>query len=62
MPNDQEIRRLCEDPAISYWLREALLSALERDPVDAANDAGLLCVVLDKRLEMILNTNRRTAN
>ena len=49
MPSDDEIRRLLQDPAISYWLRDALVSALKRDPVDAAADAGLLALVLDHR-------------
>ena len=49
MPADDEIRELLKDPALSHWLRDAMLSALERDPVDAANDAGLLALVLDRR-------------
>ena len=49
MPSDDEIRDLLNDPALSHWLRDAMLSALERDPVDAANDAGLLALVLDRR-------------
>ena len=54
MPTDDEIKRLVEDPSISFWLRDALLSALNRDPVDAANDAGLLAMVLDKRAATLL--------
>ena len=53
MPADDEIRELLKDPALSHWLRDALLSALERDPVDAANDAGLLALVLDRRADEI---------
>jgi hypothetical protein len=49
MPTDEEIKRICEDPAVSFWLRNALVSALARDPVDAANDADVLSWVLDKR-------------
>ena len=49
MPTDAEIRVLLQDPSISYWLRDALTSALDRDPVDAAADAGLLSSVLDRR-------------
>ncbi len=37
------------DPAASRWLKEALRTAQERDPVDAANDASYLFAVLDKR-------------
>ncbi len=42
------------DPEASDWLKSALRSALERDPVDAANDAGILAQVLEERAERIL--------
>jgi hypothetical protein len=38
------------DQAASAWLRSALQSALERDPVDALNDALMLAAALDARL------------
>jgi len=34
---------------LSYWFKNALTDALKRDPVDAANDAVLLGLVLVKR-------------
>lgn len=34
------------NPCASYWLKDALRSAMRRDPVDAAGDAGLLADVL----------------
>ena len=37
------------DTAASYWMKQALSSALLRDPVDAANDAEVLARLLDKR-------------
>jgi hypothetical protein len=49
-----EIERMLSDPAISFWLREALGSALARDPVDAANDAEVLFQLLDERCREIL--------
>lgn len=49
MPSDDELKTMANDQAHSYWFRNALLAALDRDPVDAANDAGLLAIVLDKR-------------
>lgn len=54
MPSDDEIRRILQDDSVSYWLREALTKALDRDPVDAANDAGLLAIILDKRAVSLL--------
>lgn len=38
------------DRRMSAWLRKALKSALERDPVEAANDAELLRAVLHRRV------------
>jgi hypothetical protein len=55
--NGQALRGLEEvlrDPAASFWLKDALRSALARDPVDAANDAEVLAQVLDRRCHSIL--------
>lgn len=54
MPSDEELRAMANNPAHSYWLRNALVLALERDPADAANDAGLLALVLDRRAAEII--------
>lgn len=53
MPNDDEIRQLLHDPGLSDWFKRSLLSALDRDPVDAAHDAGLLSTVLDRRAQVV---------
>ncbi len=45
-------------PSLSYSFCTALTSALERDPVDAANDAGLLALVLDRRASAVLATSQ----
>lgn len=42
--------RLVNDPASSHWLRAALVGALRRDLVDAANDCELVLSVLLARL------------
>lgn len=46
--------RILEDRSSSFWLTEALRSALRRDPVDAARDAELLFKALDERFDRIL--------
>jgi len=38
------------DESASEWLKSALQGALDRDPVDALNDALLLASVLEERL------------
>lgn len=48
-PND-----LLNDPASSRWVTEALRSALQRDPIDAANDAALLAQALDAHAADVL--------
>ena len=45
----QIARKVTEDPAASDWLKNALLEAINRDPVDAAGDAEVLCRILKLR-------------
>lgn len=42
------------DPTSSTWLREALRSAMDRDPVDAAHDAEALSTLLQARALRLL--------
>ena len=49
-----EADEILADPAASSWLKEALKSALERDPVDALNDALALAGTLEARLRTVL--------
>ena len=42
------------DEATSEWLKGALREALERDPVDALNDALFLAGILEDRLRSLL--------
>ena len=39
------------DPSASFWLKQAINESLNRDPVDAINDAEVLVAVLHNRLE-----------
>jgi hypothetical protein len=54
-PELPSVDGLLRDPSTSNWLRNALTSALLRDPVDAANDADILARVLDQKCRLILN-------
>lgn len=47
MTTSPEIAAALADPAASYWLRDALCAALNRDPTDAANDAARLASLLE---------------
>jgi hypothetical protein len=53
MPSDDDLRNIMSEPGISHWMKNALTTALERDPVDAANDAELLAIALRHRAEVI---------
>lgn len=50
-----EVEQVLSDPAASFWLKDTLRSALDRDPVDAANDAEALFRLLDERCHNILS-------
>jgi len=56
MPNnhDRAILRACQDPAASSWFKSAAMSALNRDPVDAAHDAEELARLFLDRAQQIL--------
>jgi hypothetical protein len=51
LPTIEEVLR---DPSASFWLKAALRSALARDPVDAANDAEVVALLLDQRCRSML--------
>jgi hypothetical protein len=48
------IPEVLADPCTSYWLKDALRSAMRRDIVDALNDADFLADQLTARLESAL--------
>lgn len=48
-PSTPDVDEILASPSVSFWLKDALRSALQRDPVDAANDAELLASILAKR-------------
>jgi hypothetical protein len=45
----QNALKVTEDPAASYWLKNSLIEAINRDPVDAAQDAEVLARILKLR-------------
>jgi len=51
MKISERISAILNDPSASYWLKDALRSALTRDIVDACNDAEVLAEVLSDRCE-----------
>jgi hypothetical protein len=61
----QQVLKVSKDPAISSWLKIALVDAINRDPVDAARDSEILCKILQLRAASVQqaralsNTNSR---
>lgn len=45
----QQALKVAEDPAASGWLKNALVEAINRDPVNAAGDAEVLSRILQQR-------------
>jgi len=53
------IESVLADPCAHNWLKAALRSALALDPVDAANDAELLSLLLDARCAILAKQGGR---
>lgn len=52
------VKEVMEHPAVSYWLKATLDTALQRDPVDALADAEFLVAILRKEHEAHFNAVR----
>ena len=49
------LKEILADPSISSWLRDAIKTAYEEDPVDALRDAHRLIKMLGERYTQIVN-------
>lgn len=47
--SDERIKEILASPSASYWLKNALREALERDCIDAVNDCEVLFEILQMR-------------
>ena len=52
--SEPSVEGVMSDESASDWLRAALRTALERDPVDALNDALAHAAALEGRLRSVL--------
>jgi hypothetical protein len=48
------VEEVLNDSGTSFWLKSALQTSLERDPVDALNDTLVLAAILDIHLRVVL--------
>jgi len=53
-PALRSIEEVLADPGTSYWLKAAIFSLSQRDPVDALNDALVLAALLEARMRTAL--------
>lgn len=56
MPFTELSSLVSQDPATSFWLRDAIASLSDRDPVDAIRDIKVLDILFEKRLQEIQAT------
>jgi hypothetical protein len=49
------LNEILEDPGVSHWLKDAIKTAYQRDPVDALHDARRLLKMLAERYTLIVN-------
>jgi hypothetical protein len=55
---NKRIQFVLDHPGLSPWLKEAVSSALERDPVEVLNDLEIINVTLKYRCELLLGHHR----
>lgn len=51
--NLPSIESILKDPYTHSWLKDAIIGAIIRDPIDAAQDAELLYRILAKRAKCL---------
>jgi hypothetical protein len=49
------LKEILADPGISSWLKDAIKTAYERDPIDAMHDARRLLKMLGERYTKTVN-------
>jgi hypothetical protein len=52
------LNEILADPGLSNWLKDAVKTAYERDPVDALHDVQRLLKMLGERYTQIVNRDR----
>ncbi len=52
------LNEILADPGLSNWLKDAIKTAYERDPVDALHDVRRLLKMLGERYTQIVNRDR----
>ena len=56
------LNEVLEDPGISSWLKDAIKTAYERDPIEALHDARRLLEMLGERYAQVVNRGLAHSN
>jgi hypothetical protein len=56
------LKDIVADPSISHWLKDALRTAYDRDPVEAIHDARWLLKMLGERYAQVVNRGLAHSN
>jgi len=52
------LKEILADPGISHWLKDAIKTAYERDPIDAMHDARRLLKMLGEWYTQMVNRDQ----
>ena len=55
---NMNLKEILADPGISYWLKDAIKTAYERDPIDAMHDARRLLKMLGEWYTQMVNRDQ----
>jgi hypothetical protein len=56
------LKEILANPNLSYWLKDAIKTAYERDPIEALRDARWLLKMLGDRYTQIVNGDPSYSN
>jgi hypothetical protein len=60
--NIMNLKDIVADPSISHWLKDAIRTAYDRDPVEAIHDARWLLKMLGERYAQVVNRGLAHSN
>ena len=55
---NMNLKEILADPGISHWLKDAIKTAYERDPIDAMHDARRLLKMLGEWYTQMVNRDQ----
>lgn len=53
----EKVKKVLDDPATHFWVKDILNQALQKDPVDAYFDIALVAMILKARMNEAVGLN-----